>query len=101
MVQRTLAAGSRARVAGKTSEVRYIPTGTRTDVKRSFHVVIEKDEDGWYVGSVPELPGCHTQARSVEDLRKRIQEAILLYLDVRAPPAGVEFVGVDRVEVSA
>ena len=42
-----------------------------------YTVIIEKDEDGYYVGEVVELPGCFTQARSVEELLKRIKEALL------------------------
>lgn len=42
---------------------------------RAFHLIVEKDEDGWYVGSVPELPGCHTQAKSMDQLRNRIRDA--------------------------
>lgn len=72
------------------------------DVKRSFAVVVERDEDGWFVGSVPELPGCHTQAHTRDELKERIKEAIALYLETRGrTPSGVEFVGVDRVEVEA
>jgi predicted RNase H-like HicB family nuclease len=48
---------------------------------RCFTAVVELDEDGYYVGSVPELPGCHTQARSLETLMERIREAIELYLE--------------------
>ncbi len=47
---------------------------------RAFHVIVERDEDGWYVGSVSELPGCHTQAKSLDRLRDRIREAIRAYL---------------------
>ena len=43
---------------------------------REFDVVIERDEDGYYVGSVPALPGCHTQARSLDELIGRVREAI-------------------------
>ena len=50
--------------------------------KKEFSVVIEKDEDGYYVGSVPELKGCHTQAKSLDELMDRIREAILLCLEV-------------------
>jgi predicted RNase H-like HicB family nuclease len=39
------------------------------------------DEDGYYVGSVPELPGCHTQAQTLKTLMERIKEAIELYLE--------------------
>jgi len=48
---------------------------------RKFNVLIERDEDGYFVASVPELPGCHTQANTVDELKARIREAILLYLD--------------------
>ena len=50
-------------------------------MKRDLHVVIERDEDGWFVGSVPSLPGCHTQARTLDELAARMQEAIEAYLD--------------------
>jgi len=69
---------------------------------REFHVVIERDEDGFYVASVPSLPGCHTQARSLEELDGRIAEAIELYLDDAASePAKLDFVEVRKVTVSA
>ena len=69
---------------------------------REFVVVIERDEDGWYVASVPELRGCHTQARSLDELGKRIKEAILLCLEVSGEQAAeprLEFVGLQRVMV--
>jgi predicted RNase H-like HicB family nuclease len=47
-----------------------------------FSVVIERDTDGYYVASVPALPGCHTQARSLDELIERIKEAIALCLEV-------------------
>ena len=46
-----------------------------------FAVMVEKDEDGVYVASVPELPGCHTQARTLDELTKRVKEAIEAYLE--------------------
>ncbi len=67
-----------------------------------FSVVIERDEDGYFVGSVPALPGCHTQARSLDELMDRVREAIALYLEIEAQEAsGLEFVGVQRVRVPA
>jgi predicted RNase H-like HicB family nuclease len=69
-------------------------------MKREFSVVIEKDEDGYFVASVPALRGCHTQAKSLDVLMKRIREAIELCLEVETP-TGAEFVGVQRVAVSA
>ena len=68
-------------------------------MKREFSVVIEKDEDGYYVGSVPELKGCHTQAKSLDELIERVKEAILLCLEVQGEEAGIEFIGIQRVVV--
>jgi predicted RNase H-like HicB family nuclease len=65
-----------------------------------FSVVIERDEDGFYVASVPALRGCHTQARSLDVLMKRIQEAIELCLEVEEPVSN-EFIGVQRVAIAA
>jgi predicted RNase H-like HicB family nuclease len=48
-----------------------------------FDVVVRRDEDDYYVATVPELPGCHTQAKSLEDLMSRINEAIFLYLETQ------------------
>lgn len=69
---------------------------------RQFDVVIEKDADGLLVAWVPTLPGCHTQARTLDQLTKRIREAIELCLEVGgAPPAELDFVGVQRVTVAS
>jgi predicted RNase H-like HicB family nuclease len=71
-------------------------------MSRDFSVVIERDEEGYYVASVPALPGCHTQARSLDELMDRVREAIALWLEVNAAEAdGLEFVGVQRVSVPA
>jgi predicted RNase H-like HicB family nuclease len=49
-------------------------------MERRFDVVIGRDEEGFYVASVPQLPGCHTQARSLDEVTERIREAIELCL---------------------
>ena len=67
---------------------------------KEYNVVIEKDGDGFYVATVPSLRGCHTQAKSLDTLMKRIKEAILLCLEVEEE-CSTEFVGVQRVAVSA
>jgi len=54
-------------------------------VQRQFRVIIEQDEDGFFVASVPALPGCCTQAKTLDELNKRIREAILLCLEVAKP----------------
>ena len=51
---------------------------------REFTVVIERDSEGYFVASVPSLPGCHPQAKSREELDVRIKEAIALCLEVGA-----------------
>jgi len=71
-------------------------------MKRSYHVIVERDEDGYYVATVPHLPGCHTQARTLDELIKRAREAVELYLEVeknKSEPQ-LEFVGIQKVEVS-
>jgi len=67
---------------------------------QDYTVVIEKDEDGYFVASVPAIPGCHTQAKTLDKLMERIREAIELCLesDVKAPKH--RFVGVQSVRVN-
>jgi predicted RNase H-like HicB family nuclease len=49
-------------------------------MSKEFNVIIERDLDGYFVASVPNLPGCHTQAKSLDELIERIKEAIILCL---------------------
>ena len=68
---------------------------------RNFHVIIERDSEGYYVASAPALPGCHTQARSLDELSERIKEAIALYLEVEGEASEpLEFVGIQRIRVA-
>ncbi|MCZ7355633.1 HicB_like antitoxin of bacterial toxin-antitoxin system [uncultured archaeon] len=72
-------------------------------MKKEFTVVIEQDEDGIYIASVPELEGCHTQAKTLDELRERIKEAIQLYLEVESDliqEVPLNFVGIQKVEVA-
>ena len=69
-----------------------------------YTIVIEKDEDGFYVGSVPGLPGCHTQGTSIDQLIERMEEAIALWHEVKggegeATPSPLELVGIQRISV--
>jgi predicted RNase H-like HicB family nuclease len=66
-----------------------------------FAVIVERDEDGYYVASVPELPGCHTQAKTLDELIKRVREAIEAYLEAEGaePAQGVDLTGIQFVEV--
>lgn len=71
-------------------------------MQQQFDVVIERDEEGYYVASVPQLPGCHTQARSLDEVTQRIREAIELCLDVQGgPEQSLEFVGIQRITIAA
>ena len=68
--------------------------------RRKFTVVIEQDEDGYLVATVPALRGCHTQAKNLDTLMKRIREVISLCLEEeKNPPAALELVGIQQVSV--
>ena len=69
-------------------------------MSREFNVVIEKDLDGYFVASVPAFRGCHTQAKSLDVLMRRVKEAIELCLEDEKPVSN-EFVGIQRVAVTA
>jgi predicted RNase H-like HicB family nuclease len=69
---------------------------------KAFNVVIERDSEGYYVASAPELPGCHTQAKSLDTLMRRIREAIELCLEVQDEEITPhEFIGIQRIWVEA
>ena len=69
---------------------------------RQFDVVIERDSEGYYVASVPQIPVCHTQARSLDEVILRVREAIELCLEIEGVPGqDLEFVGIQRVTVAA
>lgn len=67
-------------------------------MEKEFHVIIERDSEGYYVASVPVLHGCHTQAKSLDEVMERIREAIELCLEVQGEDAELlDFVGVQKV----
>ncbi len=69
-------------------------------MKKKFTVLIEKDEDGWLVSEVVELPGCHTQAKTMDQLMQRTREAIQAYLKSDEEiEIFDEFVGIQQIEV--
>lgn len=74
-----------------------------------FKVLIEQDEDGLYVASVPELEGCYTQAKTLEAVRMRIREVIQLILasdsdavnaKLRSPASAPRFFGVEDIQIA-
>jgi predicted RNase H-like HicB family nuclease len=72
-------------------------------VQLKFAVLVEKDEDGYYLASVPELLGYHTQAKTLDELTRRIKEAIEAYLEAEGSKSkeGIELVGFQFVEIPA
>jgi predicted RNase H-like HicB family nuclease len=70
----------------------------RESKHREFSVIIERDADGYYVATVPELRGCHTQAKSLDKLMERVREAILVCLDAPDEPGDdPPFIGIQRI----
>jgi len=67
----------------------------------NFTVYIEQDEDGYYIGSVPSLKGCHTQGKTLDELMRNMKEAIELCLEVEGKHAASgRFIGVQNIEVT-
>jgi len=70
-------------------------------MQREFSVVIERDSEGYYVASVPALHGCHTQAKSLDQVMERIREAAELCLEVQGKDTEIlDFVGVQKIVVA-
>jgi len=66
---------------------------------KNFTVIIEQDEDGCYIGSVPVLKGCHTQGKTIDELLKNVKEAIELCLEVEKDSPEYNFIGIQQVKV--
>ena len=70
-------------------------------MKKKYTVIVEEGEDGYLISEVVELPGCHTQAKSYDELVKRTKEAISLYLKSQKQPGMIteKFIGIQKVAV--
>ncbi len=79
-------------------------------LKQQFKIIVEQDEDGYFIASVPMLPGCHTQAKTLPELRLRVKDAIALCLEeaagnpayrarIKSMAHEPAFIGMDMVEV--
>ena len=69
---------------------------------REFSVIIERDAEGFYVAPVPGLGGCHTQARSLDDLMGRVKEAIEVCLEAEGDESTVlDFIGVQKITLAS
>lgn len=66
-----------------------------------FNVVIEKDEEGLYVASVPDIPGCYTQGKTLNQVLERIKEAIEVCLEADGNEIKpMKFIGLQKIEIS-
>ena len=67
-------------------------------MKREYNIIIEKDSEGYYIGTVPELNGCHSQAKSMDQLMVRMKEVIELCEDVMGKRnKRTKFVGIQKM----
>ena len=67
--------------------------------KREFYVIIERDEDGYYVGEVPQIKACYSQGETIDELLSNIKEVIELCLEEEGDKNIPEFVGIQKVVI--
>ena len=67
--------------------------------QQNFYVIIERDEDGMYIGEVPQLQACYSQGETIDQLMANMREVIALCLEEMSEPSMSEFIGVQRVTV--
>jgi predicted RNase H-like HicB family nuclease len=68
-------------------------------VAREFYVIIERDEDGYYVGEVPQLQACYSQGLTLDELMANMREVIELCLEEQKEETWSEVVGLQKVVV--
>jgi len=66
---------------------------------KKYTLIIEQDDDGWLTSDVVELPGCHTQAKTMKQLIERTKEAIQAYLETDSETHSSQFVKVEHITV--
>jgi predicted RNase H-like HicB family nuclease len=80
--------------------INFAEEDKRLKQKRKFTVLIEQDEEGYYVATVPALHGCHAQAKNLDTLMKRVREVIQLCLEEQnGDPGALELVGIQQISV--
>jgi predicted RNase H-like HicB family nuclease len=68
-------------------------------MSKEFYVVIERDEDGMYVGEVPQLKACYSQGETIDELMRNIREVIAMCLEELEEESTTEFIGIQKVVV--
>ncbi|NJR63208.1 MAG: type II toxin-antitoxin system HicB family antitoxin [Cyanobacteria bacterium CRU_2_1] len=66
---------------------------------KEFYVVIERDEDGIYIGEVPQLKACYSQGETIDELMRNMREVIELCLEAIEEESTTEFIGIQRVVI--
>ena len=69
------------------------------NIGKEFNVIIEQGEDGYYISEVIGLPGCHTQAKTLDELMRRTKEVIELYLEANKEIATQTFIGIQKIRL--
>ncbi|WP_271821957.1 type II toxin-antitoxin system HicB family antitoxin [Dolichospermum circinale] len=72
----------------------------KTMKNKEFYVVIERDEDGMYIGEVPQLKACYSQGETIDELMKNIKEVLEMCLEELEEELTTEFIGVQKVVLS-
>ena len=73
---------------------------TCVNMAKKFNIIVEQGEDGYLISEVVELPGCHTQAKTYDELIKRTKEAISLYLKTKKDiEIKTKFLSLQQIEV--
>ncbi len=67
--------------------------------QQEFYVIIERDEDGYYVGEVPQLQACYSQGETIDELMKNMKEVIELCLEEEREDLKTEFIGIQKIVV--
>lgn len=66
---------------------------------KDFTAIIEQDEDGMYVGRVPQLRGCVTQGKTIDELVERLKDAVRLYINENSEIEMSKFIGTQQIQV--
>lgn len=67
--------------------------------QQEFYVIIERDEDGYYVGEVPQLKACYSQGETIDELMQNIKEVIELCMEEAKEESKTEFVGIQKIVI--
>jgi predicted RNase H-like HicB family nuclease len=69
-------------------------------MNKEFYIFIEKDEDGYFVGEVPQLKACYSQGKTIDELLQNMQEVIAMALEDQKAESKTEFIGIQKVVVN-